>query len=83
MTQKSPSRVSQDFGDLVFVSGADSVLINNSSVVFEGSITASGSAVVTSSRSVLVENKGIARIGDLLNNGAAVRTGASSVCVGD
>jgi uncharacterized Zn-binding protein involved in type VI secretion len=87
MPGKAPSRVFQDQGDLVFVStgrsNPNTVLINNSEVATEGSVTATGAVVVTSSRSVLIDGKGIARESDLLNNGIAVRTGAQTVCVGD
>jgi uncharacterized Zn-binding protein involved in type VI secretion len=87
MAGKAPSRISQDQGDLVFVStnrnNQNKVFINNVEVATEGSITASGASVVTSSTSVFIDNKGIARESDLLNNGVAVRTGAPTVCVGD
>jgi uncharacterized Zn-binding protein involved in type VI secretion len=87
MAGKAPSRISQDQGDSVFVStnrtNTNKVFINNVEVATEGSITATGAAVVTSSKSVFIDNKGIARESDLLNNGAAVKTGAPTVCVGD
>jgi uncharacterized Zn-binding protein involved in type VI secretion len=87
MSGKAPSRVFQDQGDLVFVStnrnNEKKVFINNTEVATEGSITATGATVVTSSTTVFIDNKGIARESDLLNNGIAIRTGAPTVCVGD
>lgn len=86
MSGKAPSRISQDQGDLVFVStgrsNPNTVLINGTEVATEGSVTATGAVVVTSSTSVFIDGKGIARESDLLNNGVAVRTGAQTVCVG-
>lgn len=86
MAGKPPSRIFQDQGDLVFVSTGRSnpnkVLINGTEVATEGSVTATGATVVTSSTTVFIDGKGVARESDLLNNGVAVRTGAQDVCVG-
>jgi len=86
MSGKPPSRIFQDQGDLVFVStnrnNPNKVLIDGTEVATQGSITASGAAVVTSSKTVFIDGKGIARESDLLNNGVAIRTGAQTVCVG-
>lgn len=77
------SRINQDHAESVIVSGADTVMANGSMVAYQGSITAKGNSIVTSTQSVYVEGKPIARESDLTNTGAAVLTGSQNICVGD
>jgi len=83
MSGKAPARIQSDLADSVLLTGSLDVLIDFNGIAFEGSITASGNAVVTSSRSVLVNGRGIARESDLTASGAAIRTGFQDICVGD
>lgn len=79
----SVARVGKDTGSSqLFVSGATTVITDNSKTVFATSATDKGTTVVAPSTTVFVENKGIARESDGMSDGGVVNTGSTTVFSG-
>jgi hypothetical protein len=79
----SVARVGKDAGSSqMFVSGATTVIVDDSKTVFATSATNEGTTVVAPSTTVFVEDKGIARESDGMSDGGVVNTGSTTVFSG-
>jgi hypothetical protein len=79
----SVARVGKDTGSSqLFVSGATTVISEDSKTVFATSATNKGNTVVAPSTTVFVEDKGIARESDGMSDGGVVNMGSTNIFAG-